>query len=159
MPEANDKSTEVGQASPSTMAAATAAVTRLRRSAPQAKSPLITAIEVENFKGIGRPIRVDLRPITLLFGRNSAGKSTILHPLRYAHELLSHGQVDAGPTELGGAQVDLGGFRHFVHAHDRDRKIRLRFELNLEDWTVPAGLWAKMKRPDIEPEQTTTRSG
>ncbi len=114
--------------------------------------PLITAVKLKNFKGIGRPVRVDLRPITLLFGRNSAGKSTILHALCYAHELLSHGQVDAGRTELGGTQVDLGGFRRFVHAHDRDRKIRLRFELNLEDWTVPARLWAKMKRPDIEPE-------
>ena len=121
-------------------------------SAPQARAPLISAVEIENFKGIGRPIRVDLRPITLLFGRNSAGKSTILHALCYAHELLSHGQVDAGRTELGGAQVDLGGFRRFVHAHDRDRKVRLRFELNLEDWTVPARLWAKIKRPDIEPE-------
>ena len=40
-----------------------------------AKSPLITAVEIENFKGIGRRVRIDLRPITLLFGRNSAGKS------------------------------------------------------------------------------------
>ena len=41
---------------------------------PSAKSPLITAVEIENFKGIGRPVRIDLWPITLLFGRNSAGK-------------------------------------------------------------------------------------
>ncbi len=120
-------------------------------SAPRSKSPLITAVEIKNFKGIGRPIRIDLRPITLLFGRNSAGKSTILHALCYAHELLSHGRVDAGRTERAGAQIDLGGFRRFVHAHDRDREIRLRFELNLEDWTVPAQLWEKMRRPSIEP--------
>ena len=49
--------------------------------AAQTASPLITAIEIENFKGIGRPIRIDLRPIILLFGNNSAGKSTILHAL------------------------------------------------------------------------------
>lgn len=119
-----------------------------------AKSPLITAIEIENFKGIGRRVRIDLRPITLLFGRNSAGKSTVLHALCYAHDLLSHGNVDAGQTDLGGTQVDLGGFMNFVHAHDRDRRIRLRFELNLEDWTVPARLWEKMKHPNIEPELT-----
>ena len=46
--------------------------------ASQTKSPLIAAVEIENFKGIGRPVRIDLRPITLLFGRNSAGKSTVL---------------------------------------------------------------------------------
>ena len=119
---------------------------------PSAKSPLVTAVEIENFKGIGRPVRIDLRPITLLFGRNSAGKSSVLHALCYAHDILSRGNVDAGQTDLGGSQVDLGGFRHFVHAHDRGREIRLRFELNIEDWTVPVRLWEKIKNEPIEPE-------
>ena len=116
-------------------------------SAPQpakTKSPLITAVEIENFKGIGRPVRIDLRPITLLFGRNSAGKSTVLHALCYAHEILSHRNVDAHKTELGGEQVDLGGFRNFVHAHDSTRTVRLRFELNLEGWVVPGPLHEKL---------------
>ena len=112
--------------------------------ASQTKSPLITAVEIENFKGIGRPVRIDLRPITLLFGRNSAGKSTVLHALCYAHEILSHRNVDAHKTELGGDQVDLGGFRNFVHAHDLTRKVRLRFELNLEGWVVPRPLHEKL---------------
>ena len=102
---------------------------RPRSGAPT--SPLITAVEIENFKGIGRPMRVELRPITLLFGNNSAGKSTVLHALCYAHEILSHGNVDAHTTDLGGDQVDLGGFRNLVHARDLDREVRLRFELNL----------------------------
>lgn len=119
-----------------------------RKAVPRPKQPLITAVEIENFKGIGRPVRIDLRPITLLFGRNSAGKSTILQALCYAHEILSHGNLDAGKTILGGAQIDLGGFRRFVHAHDLKREVRLRFELNLQDWTVPASLMEKMKRPE-----------
>ena len=105
--------------------------------ASQTKSPLISAVEIENFKGIGRPVRIDLRPITLLFGRNSAGKSSVLHALCYAHEILSHRNVDAHKTELGGDQIDLGGFRNFVHAHDLTRKVRLRFELNLRGQTLP----------------------
>ena len=100
-------------------------------------SPLITAIEIENFKGIGRPMRVDLRPITLLFGNNSAGKSTVLHALCYAHEILSHHNVDAGKTDLGGDQIDLGGFRRFVHARDLTRAVRLRFELDLRNRHLP----------------------
>ena len=101
------------------------------------KSPLVTAVEIENFKGIGRPVRIELRPITLLFGRNSAGKSTVLHALCYAHEILSHRNVDARKTSLGGDQIDLGGFRQFVHAHDSTRPVRLRFELNLRDRDLP----------------------
>ena len=101
------------------------------------ESPLITAVEIENFKGIGRPVRIELRPITLLFGRNSAGKSTVLHALCYAHEILSHRKVDARKTRLGGDQIDLGGFRRFVHRHDLARSVRLRFELNLRDRVLP----------------------
>ena len=101
------------------------------------ESPLITAVEIENFKGIGRPVRVDLRPITLLFGRNSAGKSTVLHALCYAHEILSHRNVDARKTSLGGDQIDLGRFRRFVHRHDSTRPVRLRFELNLRARELP----------------------
>lgn len=97
--------------------------------------PLITAVEIENFKGVGRPMRVELRPITLLFGNNSAGKSTVLQALCYAHEVLNHDNVDAHTTELGGDRIDLGGFRNFVHAHDTTRAVRLRFELETWDFT------------------------
>ena len=115
--------------------------------ATRRRAPLITAIEIENFKGIDAPVRVDLRPITLLFGRNSAGKSTILQALCYAHEILSHGNVDAHKTELGGEQIDLGGFRQFVHGHDLDRVVRLQLDLNLEDWQVPAPVRDRMNSP------------
>ena len=120
------------------------------RTAPL-RAPLITAFEIENFKGIGRSVRVDLRPVTLLFGSNSAGKSTILHALCYAHEILSHRSVDARKTELGGDQIDLGGFHNFVHGHDRAWTVRLRFELNLEGWRVPEPLLKNMRR-ELEPD-------
>jgi predicted ATPase len=38
---------------------------------------------MENFKGISEPVRVELKPITLLFGANSVGKSTIVQVLHY----------------------------------------------------------------------------
>jgi len=119
----------------------------------QRRRPLIAAVEIENFKGIGRPVRIDLRPITLLFGRNSGGKSTVLHALCYANEILSRGNVDAGKTDLDGDQIDLGGFRNLVHAHDLDRDVRLRFELSLENWQVPLPLVERMVHHDwVEPE-------
>ena len=110
-------------------------------------APLITAVEIENFKGIGRPMRVEFRPITLLFGNNSAGKSTVLHALCYAHEILSHRNVDVHETEIGGDRIDLGGFRNLVHEHDPARPVRLRFDLNLEDWRIPRGLDDKLASP------------
>ena len=43
----------------------------------------ITSITIENFKGIGDAVTIPIRPITLLFGKNSSGKSTVLQALRY----------------------------------------------------------------------------
>ena len=106
----------------------------------QRRRPLVTAMEIENFKGIGRPVRIDLRPITLLFGRNSAGKSTIVHAICYAYEILSQRSVDASKTARGGEQVVLGGFRRFVHAHDTDRHVHLTFELDLEGRSLSSQL-------------------
>ncbi len=145
MPDEHNRRTEAERSRP--LAEAPGDGVGTGDSASPGRSSLITAVEIENFKGIGRPVRVDLRPITLLFGRNSAGKSTILHALCYAHEILSHRSVDARKTELGGDQIDLGSFHTLVHGHDRDRTVRLRFELNLEKWRVPDPLWDKIDSP------------
>lgn len=92
---------------------------------------MITAIEIENFKGIGERQRVEFRPLTLLFGPNSAGKSTILHALHYAREVFERHNFDADQTAIGGPFVDLGGFRNFVHNRDQSKSVSLAFEISL----------------------------
>ncbi len=91
----------------------------------------ITAIELENFKGISDRVRVELKPITLLFGANSAGKSTILHALLYLHDLIGKGHAHAGELTLSPGH-DLGGFKNVVHRNDTKREIVLRLELDLD---------------------------
>lgn len=39
----------------------------------------LTALTIKNFKGIDeRGVRIEFAPITLLFGPNNAGKSTVI---------------------------------------------------------------------------------
>jgi len=96
---------------------------------------MLIALEIENFKGIATRQRIDFAPLTLLFGANSAGKSTILQALLYFHELVERGSADVDRTELGGEILELGGFARFVHRHDTTRAIVLRAE-----FTTPGGL-------------------
>ena len=91
----------------------------------------ITAIELENFKGIADRVRVELKPITLLFGANSAGKSTILHALLYLRDVLERRNLDAITTPVSGAALDLGGFQRFVHKRELDRPIRIRVDMEV----------------------------
>lgn len=99
----------------------------------------LTRIEIENFKGIGSRQRIDLRPITLLFGPNSAGKSTILQALHYLREILERGNVDPDRTIAGGL-IDLGGFATLVHNHELDRTVILKVVLDLSDEQGAEGL-------------------
>ena len=94
----------------------------------------LTSITIENFKGIGDAVTIPIRPITLLFGKNSSGKSTVLQALQYMVEVYqSSAGVDPDRTKIG--YTDLGGFRSLVHRHDEKRKIRIRldFGLNIEE--------------------------
>jgi hypothetical protein len=89
---------------------------------------MLTALEIENFKGIATRQRVEFAPLTLLFGPNSAGKSTILQALLYLQDALERGTADVGRTEIAGEVVDLGGFARLVHRHESHRAIGLRAE-------------------------------
>jgi hypothetical protein len=92
---------------------------------------ILKALTLENFKGIRERVRIEFAPLTLLFGPNNAGKSTIVQALMYAREVLERNNCDAGRTALGGDVVDLGGFDNLVYGHERNRVIRMRFELDL----------------------------
>lgn len=98
---------------------------------------ILKALTLENFKGIREPVRVEFAPLTLLFGPNNAGKSTIVQALMYAREVLERNNCDAGRTQLGGDVVDLGGFQNIVYGHDLTRIIRMRFDLDLREKKLP----------------------
>ena len=96
----------------------------------------VATFQIANFKAFGAAQRIPLRPVTLIYGANSAGKSSILQALALAHHAVeTGGELDTRRTRIGGESIDLGGFRQYVHRHDRDRQVELLFELD------PGLLW------------------
>ena len=109
----------------------------------------ITSITIENFKGIGeKAVTIPIRPITLLFGKNSSGKSTVLQALRYFSAVMNQ-WPNLGRIEMsGGLHTDLNDFRSLVHRHELDRKIRIRvhtqiYPLPLKQWYEVVTGWVK----------------
>lgn len=107
----------------------------------------LTAIELENFKGIGPRQRIELKPITLLFGPNSAGKSTILQALHYVREILERKNVDPDTTIAGGL-LDLGGFKSVVHKHDFSQPVGMKLELEFSPFASIDHLPISTEGPD-----------
>lgn len=100
-------------------------------------SSLIKSISLKNFKGFSEEVQIQLRPITLLFGANSAGKSSVLQALQLVREILEQGDANVDRTRQGGDTIDLGGFRNFVHKRDLTRKVEICVEMELGDEAVP----------------------
>ena len=90
----------------------------------------LTAFSIANFKAFAAAQRVPLRPITLIYGANSAGKSSVIHALALAHHAIETGNLDAQRTQIGGESIDLGGFRQYVHGRVEGRQVELGFELD-----------------------------
>lgn len=72
-----------------------------------------------------------IKPVTLLFGQNSAGKSTVLHALNYLYDIFNHHNLNADTASLTNGSIDLGGFKQFVHLHDLENDITLGLHLDL----------------------------
>jgi len=97
---------------------------------------LIRSISLRNFKGFSDEVRIDLRPITLLFGANSAGKSSVLQALQYVNEVLIGGNLDADSTRHGGQVLGLGGFQNLVHGRDKNKSIEIGILMSLGDTSM-----------------------
>ncbi|WP_313569626.1 AAA family ATPase [Comamonas terrigena] len=100
-------------------------------------SSLIRSLHLRNFKGFSDEVRVELRPITLLFGANSAGKSSVLQALQYVREILERQNVNADRTLQGGEAVDLGGFLNLVNGRDPQKQIEIAVEMELGTSSIP----------------------
>jgi hypothetical protein len=100
-------------------------------------SSIIRSIALQNFKGFSSEVRIELRPITLLFGANSAGKSSVLQALQYMREILERQNVNADRTLQGGDAVDLGGFLNLVNGRDPQKKVEIAVEMELGATSIP----------------------
>src|SRR2546425_283456 len=93
---------------------------------------VITELSIGNFKAFGEAQRVPIKPLTLIFGANSSGKSSIIHALLLAHHGVETGEYDVRETKLAREMVDLGGFPNYLHKHDANRKVVVRLEISKE---------------------------
>ena len=91
---------------------------------------ILSAFKVGNFKAFADTQTISLKPITLIFGPNSAGKSSFIQSLALAHEGLRTGKLDIFRTDIGGSAIDLGGFRQYVHKTERARRVEWGAEID-----------------------------
>ncbi|MBF4307921.1 hypothetical protein EAY09_26355, partial [Vibrio anguillarum] len=99
----------------------------------------MTSLIVGGFKGIKNKATIPLAPITLFFGANSTGKSTVLHALLYLYEVIAKRNFDAQYSSIAGESLYFGGFHNIVHGKDLNGVITLGATLDFRDGV--ADIW------------------
>lgn len=94
---------------------------------------MLKSITLENFKCFGSPTKIELAPITLIFGQNSSGKSAILKSIYMLLQTFAFGSPES-PLLLNSRRgyVDLGSYEELIFDHNlAERKLRIRLDV---DW-------------------------
>ncbi len=73
----------------------------------------ITRIAVEGFKSIANRQEIEIRPLTILCGANSSGKSSIMQPLLMLKQTLE-ATYDPGPLKIDGPNVTFTSSSQFL---------------------------------------------
>jgi AAA domain, putative AbiEii toxin, Type IV TA system/AAA ATPase domain len=106
-------------------------------------------LRLENFRIFQDSGWFKLAPLTVLVGRNSSGKSSLLSALLLLKQSLERGVMGSAvmPLSLSGPYCDLGNYADVVHGHDESAEVSLSFAVEFSD--LIRG-FSRTRRPFVE---------
>ncbi len=92
------------------------------------------SIRIENLRNLADTGFIELKPITLLLGRNSSGKSTFLRTFPLLRQSVESGTT--GPILWYGRFVDFGSFQEALNKNAKEQEIAFHFQFHVasESW-------------------------
>lgn len=92
----------------------------------------VTRLGLRNFKAFRYLPDIELRPLTILCGANSTGKTSILQSLLLLKQTSTPGRLDDA-LRFSGDDVDLGDFSKTISDFDTSNTLEYRFGVLLSD--------------------------
>ena len=105
---------------------------------------MLREYQLTNFKAFAGPETIPIRPLTLIFGPNSSGKSSILQSLLLLKQTLEEANSSTSLLPKG-KLADLGDYHEFIHRHDVSKSFSFKalFTPDAKNVKHP---WAEMLR-------------
>src|SRR5882672_12822611 len=88
----------------------------------QVESSAITEIRVAGFKSISEEQKIEVRPLTILAGANSSGKSSMMQPLLLLKQTLES-PYDPGPIRLNGPNAKFAKVDELLSRTGKGRSL------------------------------------
>ena len=97
---------------------------------------MLREYRLTNFKAFGETVTIPIRPLTLIFGANSSGKSSIFQSMLLLKQTLEEAKNPETALLLEGSLVDLGKYHDFVHQHEIGRKFEFGARFDLKESSI-----------------------
>jgi predicted ATPase len=116
----------------------------------------ITSIAIEGFKSISQKQSIEVRPLTILAGANSSGKSSIMQPLLLLKQTLN-ASYDPGPLMLNGPNVKFTAAEQLLSNIGEKRVSTFSIGIEVDDDTELTAYFTKGEGTGFNIEQMTYR--
>ncbi|AGL00547.1 AAA family ATPase [Desulfoscipio gibsoniae] len=97
---------------------------------------MLKGLTIEGFKAFSKKQIFKLAPITLIFGANSAGKSSLLQSLLLLKQTLEESESGDAVLVPKGKIVNLGSYKEMIYGHETEKNITfsMNFSLSQRDY-------------------------
>ncbi|MBC1267638.1 AAA family ATPase, partial [Trichormus variabilis FSR] len=110
----------------------------------------ITRISVSGYKSLYDECSIEIRPLTILAGANSSGKSSIIQPLLLMKQTLE-ATYDPGALLLNGANVKFTSAEQLIsHLPGKERIQRFVIGIEIEHNQSVKNIFTKFPRQPID---------
>lgn len=82
---------------------------------------------IENFKSVIKSGWIDVKPITILIGANSTGKSSVIQPFLILGQTLANSKSEVG-LKTNGHYIRSGNYKDLIHNHIIENKLKISFD-------------------------------
>lgn len=91
---------------------------------------MLNSLNLNNFRCFSSEQNIPLSPITLIYGPNSSGKSSLLKSLVVMKQTLEEASSNTNLITKG-QYTDIGNFKDFINNHDTKKKYSIKFQFDL----------------------------
>lgn len=110
---------------------------------------MINNLVLENFQGFSSRQSITLAPLTLIFGPNSSGKSSIARSLLLLQQSFSGFSTSHQGLIFRGSSIDLASFSNVIHKHDLNNLLSIGLAVPAISQSMPIGrMGGSMRNPE-----------
>jgi predicted ATPase len=117
------------------------------------KTKSISKIAVKGFKSIYDEIEIDIKPLTILSGANSSGKSSIMQPLLLLKQTLD-APADPGALKLDGANTAFTSTEQLFSRDKSNKSPEFSVKITHSDNDSIESVFGKGSKPGLEVNET-----